>query len=312
MSRATLSRLLSSYALGGVVVLSLVMLAGVLQPSRASAESGFTVLPPMHYGTFSLPAAKGFRVSVFTYAHRVTLEAEQIRGAASVLYKTEASSRKGKIVARFGRLGVMHMRWEPTTPYESSREPQGDCHGKRALVQRGVFVGHFVFRGEGGFTESRTKRVPGLKVRSFRTVCHGIDAGPESAQRPEESLLAVSRSGGKVLRFRASARATESGPIEEFEANAAEQVGKLSVERFVLAGGAAVAGEFTFDSEAGTARVEPPVPFMGSGSLNEPAGEGWTGDLSVDLLGLGRTSLTEGDFKARLVSRDGGIQPPEI
>lgn len=297
------------FVAGWLVLANFAVLSGVVMPIRANAYAGFTVSPPMRYGSFSLNATKGVRISVFVYAHQVTLEAEQARGSASVLYRVPGSFRKGKIAARFGRLGFIRMRWEPKTAIEISQEPLGDCHGRRALVQQGAFVGHFVFRGEGRFTESSAARVPGLKVRSFRTVCRGPDAGSEPAQQPEESLLASSRSGDRAVHFRASTRATRGGRIEEFEADAVERVGELSIDRSVLAGGAAIPGEFTFDPAAGTARVESPVPFKGTGALDQAAGEVWTGNLTVGLLGLGQTSLTGSAFKARLVSRDGGIQP---
>lgn len=112
------------------------------------------------------------------------------------------------------------------------------------------------------------------------------------------------------MRFRASSRASRIGRIEEFEANAAERVGKLSIDRSVLTGGGAVQGEFDFDAAGGSARVEPGAPFIGVGNLNEAASpEDWTGDLSVYLPGLGRTSLSGRGFRGHLIAQHGGLPP---
>lgn len=276
--------------------------------SQATAKPGFTVIPPGRYVSFSLRGTKGFRISLFAYARQITLEAEQPRQQASVVYRVRRHGRRGRVNARFGQLGSIHMHWQPTGAFKASSEPQGDCQGRRPLFQRGFFVGRFAFRAEGAFTEARATRVRGLKVRSFRNVCRRAGAG--SARQPEEALLAVSRQGGRNLRFRASSRASKVGRIEEFEADAAERIGGLSIDRSVLTGGSAVQGEFSFERATGTAQVEPPNPFVGSGTLNEAmTGEDWIGDLVVKLPGLGRIALAGSGFEAQLTARDGGLAP---
>jgi hypothetical protein len=303
LHRRALTRLCTS------ILLSIPILVGGPGVARASAKPGFTVIPPGQYAAFSLRGTKGFRISLFAYARQATLEAEQPREQASVVYRVRRHGRQGRINARFGRLGSIHMRWQPTEAFEASSEPQGDCRGRRPLVQRGFFVGRFAFRAEGAFTEARAARVPGLKVRSFRNVCHGPGAGSEPARQPEETLLAVSRQGRRSVRFRTSSRASGGGRIEEFEGDVAERIGGLSIDRSVLTGGAAAQGEFSFEPTARTARVEPPVPFVGSGALNEAvAGEDWTGDLAVKFPGLGRISLAGSGFEAQLTAEDGGLK----
>lgn len=288
------------------IVLCGLVLIGGLGVASAIAKPGVTVVPAGRYAALSLRGSNGVRLSLFVYARHVTLDAEQPRRQASVVYTVKGHSRRGRISTKFGRLGHVHMRWKPTSAFTVSREPQGNCRGRKPLLQRGVFVGRFVFRAEGSFTQARATRVPGLRVRSFRNVCHSAHAGSQ----PEETLLAAFQKEGQNLRFRASTRISGSERLEEFEANAAERVGALSIDRYVLTGGAPVRGEFSFDAATGSARVEPPFPFTGVGVLNETASAGvWTGDLAVNLPGLGRISLAGSGFEAQLSAQDGGLKP---
>jgi hypothetical protein len=177
------------------------------------------------------------------------------------------------------------------------------------MVQKGFFVGGFSFRGERGYTRARVKRVKGLSVRSYREVCRGPDAGPEPSNRPEETLIAYDQDAQREVGFRASTRAARGGRIEEFAAVLTERSPHLTVQRVAFGEGETIAGQFSFDHEAGTASVTPSDPFLGSADLNPTSGDPWAGDLAVPFLGVGQVALAGPGFKARLTKRGGGLPP---
>lgn len=292
--------------LGGCALLVLAFFAGGARAAGPIAKRSYTVIPAGRYASFTLPGAKGYRVSLFSYAHQARLEVEQPQAQASVIYSEPGAARRGGLHYRFGHLGFVQMHWKPAGPFQASWEPQRGCRARKSVVQRGWFIGRFVFRAEGGFTEARARRVRGLKVRRFRAVCD-----TEAGRRPREELLvALSHEGRRSIRFRADSRETSDGRLEEFEASAHEVHGKLSVDRTILTGGAAVQGEFNFQPLSGTAQVNPPWPFVGTSNLVQSGSqEGWTGNLFVNFPGLGRTSLAGTAFTGHLIARNGGLAP---
>ena len=274
------------------------------------ADPGYTVYPGTAYRAFHLRGSHGTDVLVFFGPNgSVEVLVFQLRHPGLVEYKTRGRSSGSRIKARFRGLGRMDMRWRPLGIPEQSSEPQGDCKGRKALVQRGVFVGSFSFRGEGGYTKVKAERIKGVSVRSFHQVCNGPDAGPEPAIRPEATLVADHREASREVEFTASTRAARGGRIEEFEAVLIEQLPNLEIERKVFGGGEAIPGRFTFDYDAGTGNVVPRSPFRGSASLNPTASDPWSGDLAVSFLGVGETPLAGSGFEASLSRRSGPLSP---
>jgi hypothetical protein len=277
----------------------------------AQAKPGYTVNPPFRYRSFELRGTNGFYVLV-TADGDGTLEVElrRVRPNSHVDYSVHARFAGNLIRARFGNRGRISMRFEPSGPFKPSREPQGDCRGREGLVQQGTFVGRFAIRGEGGFTEAKATRVPGISVRAFRQVCKGKDAGPEPAVvAPETTLSAFRRLPARTVGLRAAVRAERFARVEEFEGYVVESRAGLLIERVVHPPGAP--GEFTFDEAAGSAAVAPPPPFAGTAALRP--GEGskptWTGDLMATFPGLGKIPLAGPGFRASLTERAGGVGP---
>lgn len=277
--------------------------------SAGRANSGYTVHPAAEYRAFHLRGTDGTDVSVSVGANgSVEALVFQLRQSRFAEYKTRGWSSGDRVKARFRGLGQMDMRWKPLEKPEQTAEPQGDCKGRKALIQQGVFVGGFSFRGEGGYTRASAKRIKGFSVRSFREVCKGPDAGPEPSIQPEETLVATHRESRHEVAFRASARATRGGQIEEFEAVLAERTPNLTVQRVVFGGGLATAGQFTFDHDAGAASVAPPAPFHGLAALDLTSSEPWSGDLAVSFLGVDEeVPLAGPEFRASLSRQRGGL-----
>jgi hypothetical protein len=194
------------------------------------------------------------------------------------------------------------MRFEPTSGFQVTQEPQGDSRGRKALIQQGELVGRFRIRAEQGFTEAKASRIDALTIHSFRETCKGANAVDEPAFVPETKLLAWTRVKGKAVGFRASARDARGGRIEEFDGVVAEARGRLGIERRVYSSGGDIPGQFTFDQDAQSAVAAPPAPFLGSAELGAKGSptRTWTGDLSASFLGVGKVSLAGLRFQGQL------------
>jgi len=275
----------------------------------SQAAPGYTVYPAAKYRTFHIRGTHGTDIAVYARGGRVEVLVFQLRRFGLAEYRVQGTSANDHLKARFPGLGHIDMHWKPSGKKKVTSEPQGDCKGRRALVQEGFFAGDFSFRGEGGYTEGETTRAKGLSIRSFREVCKGLDAGPEPSIQPEETLLAHGPNAQRKVSFRASARESPGGRIEEFEAGLIERRPNLIVRRLTFGGGEPIAGQFTFDHSTGTASAAPPKPFLGSADLNPASDELWTGDLAVSFLGVDKVRLAGSGFKARLTKRGGGVMP---
>jgi hypothetical protein len=292
---------------GLLVVAIIVFLVPMIQPRAALAKPGYTVHPGSQYRYFLAHGSHGTDIYVSADADGwVEVLAFQLRRSEMAEYFARGLVAPRRIKTRFGRIGQIDMRWEPTSKPEVSSEPQGDCRGRKALIQQGVWIGSFSFRGEKGYTKVDVKRVSGIAVHSFREVCKGPDAGAEYSTPPEETLLAHSRRGRREVDFQAVTRAARGGRIEEFNAALTERRPKLFIRRITFAGGGAVAGQFDFDGTSGSARVVPPEPYLGSAELDPTAAEPWSGDLTVPFLGVGLVALAGPDFRASLHRSGGG------
>lgn len=294
------------------VLVAAMMASGVSmsQPRAASAKPGYTVYPASQYRFFHIQGTHGTDITVSARpAGWIEIGAFQLRRSEVAEYFARGSVTPRRIKARFGSIGQIDMRWTPTSKREVTPEPQGDCRGRKALIQQGVWVGSFSFRGENGYTKADVKRIGGIAVHSFREVCKGPDAGDEYSKHPEETLLAHSRRGQREVEFQAATRAARGGRIEEFNAALTERRPNLFIRRSTFAGGVAVVGQFDFDGTTGSARVAPPEPFLGTAELNPAAAETWTGDLIVPFLGVGPVALAGPDFRASLHRSGGAIGP---
>lgn len=294
------------------LLVAVMMASGVsmTQPCSASAKPGYTVYPASQYRSFHSQGTHGTDITVSADADGwVEIGAFQLRRSEVAEYFARGSVTPRRIKARFGSVGQIDMRWTPTSRPEVTSEPQGDCRGRKALVQQGVWVGSFSFRGENGYTKADVKRINGIAVHSFREVCKGPDAGDEYSHPPEETLLAHSRGGRREVDFQAATRAARGGRIEEFNATLTERRPKLFIRRSTFSGGGAVVGQFDFDDTTGSARVAPPEPFLGTAELDPAAAATWTGDLIVPFLGVGPVALAGPTFRARL-HRSGGVIGP--
>lgn len=131
------------------VLAAAVIASGVsmTQPRAASAKPGYTVYPASQYRFFHSQGSHGTDITVSANADGwVETGVFQLRRSEMAEYFARGSVTPRRIKARFGNVGQIDMRWTPTSKREVTSEPQGDCRGRKALIQQGVWVGSFSFR----------------------------------------------------------------------------------------------------------------------------------------------------------------------
>lgn len=252
---------------------------------------GYTVQPKRNWLSFHLPGKRGYLVRVVAEAKMARIEV--LNGNAVVVYEAPAERSKNKVSAQFGSLGRLAMRFKPLGPFVKSTEPQGDCRGRRAQVQRGIFEGRFRWHGEKDFSAAMTHKVAGLSVKSFREVCSGETAAIGKDEMEKPLLIARSQSFGKVREVEAYGSPDEG---IELIGRLVERRVRLSTERtvfsFVKEGGLQVG------SEGKQMSLSPVDPFHGFAELYvDLNGEKrWRGNLKAKFPGRGYLSLAGSGF----------------
>jgi hypothetical protein len=274
-------RRLATLGAVGVVI----ALGGV---ASAEASPGFTIQPAKAFKYFGLRGSAGYTVFVAIEGRRAAIEA--ISRESSVRYTVPVRIKQDRITARIGRLGVLSMRFLASGPFSPTMEPQGDCHGRRAQVQHGVFEGKFRWRGEMGFSAARTHRVAGLSVRSFREVCRGESAavGRDEAEKP------------LVLARRKSARELREVEAYDLAANGVTLVARVAVTQPFLFIERTVFGKGNLNVDAeGNQVIVGDELFRGSAELraNPNEEERWRGNLEANFPGLSYIPLVGKEFE---------------
>ncbi len=267
---------------------------------------------------FSLPSSNGYRITVAGEPGRSGVEIKVVGAAGDVDYSTQ----KGKVTANsidasFGKLGKVSMRFRPS---DGTRQKlfSKKCQPRRpksVSSQLGEFVGTFRFRGEHGYTRALAHRADGALGDPLTNIAMGAipcefrESAAERKREDESVSLQVevrhpnvSFTAGEAFgSLRSAAGTTRSRPYL-FLVIAAERSGGLSILRSTGAIGGSSA--FSFDPGLTQATVAPPAPFSGSGHFrrNSSGVPEWSGNLAVELPGLGRVGLGRGQAELATVA----------
>lgn len=190
---------------------------------------------------------------------------------------------------------------------------QGGSRGQR----EGLLVGSFHFHGLRDFTRVDSHRIHAEIFRQPPQVCREekepagvttVGLGQPGGV-PDDSLRLIAAGSSGSPHFEAVAErhpATESAP-PIFLAYVSQAGKGFSVVRSGLGSDADGSGFVTADplSAHSTATVEPAAPFTGSATFEAaaPRGDEFSGDLAVELPGLGEVPLTGPEVAAGICRR---------
>lgn len=271
---------------------------------------------------FELRGSRGYAVRVTGAAGRVTLRASGPSGQAS--YEVAGRVTRRRVVARFGRLGRVDVRFRPGGRSRIETPPHR-CAGRPRGILWGAFVGVVRFRGERGFTRARAGRATGAVRVNPRWRCRGGEKRERRASDGRRPAPAAEIARPVILDLIDRRDQLQGGAITIgrgsgvsltlFAAVLRERRGRMKVTRSALEFGRA--RDFAFDDSLSKATLRPPSPFAGTGRFERRAGVrastngSWTGSLSVVLPGTKRISLTAPRFRARLYRQGrSGIAKP--
>jgi hypothetical protein len=265
----------------------------------------------------------GFRFFAFAFDRGAALSLARLRGEGdeTVSYFSFRGKRRpelenGRLDIEVGKLG--HFRGHFIAHSTKIQKLQKGCTGKPTTIEDGYFAGSFAFHGERGYTSIHADREKGSLTRIGAADCV-IPRERRESRRPsrrakKEAEREREREAGefRLVAGDAEGRLILQASREEAPRELHSQPTEFEV---TLDGGKAgsfdvihSASSFEFGPGAPStsfvvpnlaeptteATLSPPAPFSGSATfhLDTPKSASWTGDLAVELPGLGKTPLT--------------------
>jgi hypothetical protein len=276
------------------------------QPAHVSAELGGTGTNGFHFVLFA------FERAVIFATYRPTGQSDQSVSYVAFHRHPATGLDRGRLDVKIGKLG--HFRGHFVADSTKTQKLEAGCTGEPTISEVGRFVGSFVFHGERGYTAIHAPRLNGSITRQGATDCRipagshrhqgkGIEEKAESAAEEDEfRLLAGDRKADVVLQATRQQvpPGPEGGATTSFVVSATGgRTGAFTISRsaFVFDTAKDAASTLVTPNLAeplAEATVEPPAPFSGSATfhLEGPKTASWTGDLAVELPGLGKLPLT--------------------
>jgi hypothetical protein len=283
------------------LAVTLLAVASLALPGAAQARQ----TPAMQ---LSFRAAGGYKVTVTGFEQTVGLSVAHRRPAqhsgAATNYIARGRLGPDTIEARFGDLGQLSMRFQPSGKVVHGK-PEQECAGPDRTVTRfGRFVGSLRFRGEDGYVSVDVHRAKGGIRSPYSLQCAGSagNAGPTEAGEAAEhgkrtTLRAGFRLGLHALGLEASS--TRAGHARYF-ASSEQSQGQVAIYRDAYVEASPLT--FASNSALSFASVSPPAPFSGTGTLQRAANgtRSWAGSLAVSFLGASDVPLTGPQFRTAL------------
>jgi hypothetical protein len=280
---------------GSLLPLLCALLVMLAVPTGATARSSGIYGFGDRSAEAHLPGTHGYRITITANSGILMVVAR--KGTASVSYVSIRGGLKGdRIHARLPGVGRVFLEFhEHGRPH--SRSDNG-CRGSATLARRGVFVGTVKIRGERNYTSAVSHHVRGEITGERNVRCHH---GP---------VARASRAGFQLV----SASATRGSDRLSFSA-LTFPLARLRSDLLFSASLIRVRGKMMITTTQGalgkdptaleiaapprTASVDPPAPFIGSANFQQEAADqfSWTGDLAVELPGVGEVSLAGSEFE---------------
>jgi hypothetical protein len=303
--------------LRSLTVLTLVALAAAvaLTPTAATAAPARN-LPASPEAEFEVAGTHGFLVH-FSVS-KGSVAAVATKGPDLVSYRAHGGeAADGRFAGTFPGIGRVAVRFHQ---HGKTKRVTILCPKAPTLARPGFFVGTIRLRGEQGYTEVRGTRAEGTLAETPGPKCN-----PRQKPRQPTLLRAGKPGKSKFLSIQAKAGNVEvlagqsSGgkvSLSILGALRSHHHDGMLVENAVLQFGSAPTILPSEDVDfPKTATVAPGAPFSGSATFefSDTKTSTWTGDLAVELPGVGRVSLAGPRYRSHLCSgkRCVGSLPPE-
>ena len=285
----------------------LILLCCAIAPASAPAAPSVQAADSQTYveAGFELPGTHGYAIRGYAYAEgngpRGSLTLVVTRAGEAASYGVPARVTAGGIRADLGPLGRVDLVRRGSGRMDSVRPK---CLGGSFAYEPAALEGVFEFSGEGAYTHAtanRLEQVPPVLLLAGDGPCgsgSGESTGGESL--PGARLKGFSLAGGRSLAFQVNKNSPRARTL--FKATLKERRGPLRISREVT--GSAGPGAFRFDKRLRSARLSPPAPFSGSGSISRSRTSVppvWTGGLKLDFPGRPRVRLAGPGIYATLV-----------
>jgi len=201
--------------------------------------------------------------------------------------------RVGRIAVEFDRTGMTR-----------ERRP-GDCKGSPSIVEHGFFRGTIEIDGERGYTTVNRRSARGLVIRSPRKTCNKFGSGSNRSgsrknKNGEITALLVGSKQGSLLLMAAVLRLKAKRSVTLITAGKTEFREGMLISTNVSVKGEPGDLDVSDPGEPKVVKLAPAAPFEGSATfeLTSPKTSTWTGDLSVEMPGLGHTGLAGPRFES--------------
>jgi hypothetical protein len=279
---------------GGALVLLCAALAALLVPAGAGASSNASGGFGDGYAKAHLAGTHGYRITIFAFSGDLIVTAK--KGTATVSYVLLESGLEGdRIHARLPGVGRVFLK------FHDRRHPHGQpdkgC-SESETTRKGVFVGTVKIEGERGYTRAVSHHVRGELGQIGHGKCHRRPAVGASNAGSRLLSASTSRGNGRLSFTAFDFPLPQLGSDPLFGATFARARGQM----FITTTQSAVAKDATALEIAApprSASVTPPAPFTGGASFQQeaPGQFGWSGDLAVELPGVGEASLAGPKFE---------------
>jgi hypothetical protein len=303
------------------MALALTAIAILALPGGALAKPGFRRVAASTGFDFTLNGSAGYKITVVGLGRELSIQATKAvgrRADATVDYRDHGRPAiSGSWVdVRLPGVASFNAHFIARGGTEKKSD-KGGCTGART-VEKGYFVGSLVFHGERGFTKADARRVPGTVTRTPTQLCPRPTsfaevprpAGEEASEaEPEERTIELiageRRRGLTLIGQRVETIADEPSFSQPILIVALSHRSRNLDTTHIVVDFEAPAASFSVSAPGISppeATLTPPSPFSGSATfgLTSPKRASWSGDLAVELPGLGTVRLTGPKFYSGL------------
>lgn len=273
--------------------------------------------------SFKLPGSKGFAIEVFGDSQNASIVADKTEGkrlSSSVSYSVHPETKFDGTSLSLEVPGLAGFQARFVAGKTRQEKPESPCTGEPTVVEEGSFVGSFSFHGERGYTTATAKRATGEVTRIAAQTCRFPSEKNVHHESPAEEAKGEEAAGERIVQLIAErpdtgltlvAERTDIGTgVKPFSESillvneTAKAHGIVSSHNLILPSLPGrvlkVPAKSTRPPAEGT--LSAPSPFSGSATFTRRSGKkpSWTGNLTVELPGLGRVLLSGPKFQAQL------------